>query len=101
MDLLMFGDGGIYAYDLFSNKLFEYFNSTSFYTDVAFSSGSKSDYFLAFDKVGQKTEIIKVDGKLSGTLFSSQKPFVCNLYNNGRYYIININQKRISCNELN
>jgi hypothetical protein len=100
-DLLMVGDGAIYAYDLFSNKLFEYFNSTSYYSAIEQVSGSEYDYFVTFNSAGQKTEIINVDGKLIKEIPSTIKALICNLYRNDKRYLINVSNNMISCLELN
>jgi len=100
-DLLMFGNGAFYGYDLFTSKLIEYFNELAVYKDVQLIQTSDYDYFLAYDLTGQKIDMISIDGKLSGIINGvTQKPFVCDLYKNGKSYVLLVNGNNVSCQEL-
>lgn len=100
MDLLLYGDGAIYAYDLFSNKLVEYFQSSAFYSDAEFVSTSKYDFILAHDKAGQKIDFITLDGKLKNSIPSSNKPLITNLFRNDKSYLLLVQHKQVVCKEL-
>ncbi|MBL7936531.1 MAG: hypothetical protein JNM51_12065 [Bacteroidia bacterium] len=100
-DVLVYGNAAFYAYDLFTGKLVEYFNELAVYDDVQFVQNSDRDWFLGFDKTGQKMDVVSSDGKLSATLQgATQKPFVCDLYKNGKTYVLLVNGSKVSCQEL-
>lgn len=100
-DIVMVGDGAIYAYDLFSTKLFEYFNSTSYYSDIEQVSGNTNEYFVAHNNAGQKNELISINGKLIKEIPATKKALICNLYRNDKRYLINVLNNMISCEEIN
>lgn len=101
-DLLVYGNGALYAYDLFTSKLIEYFNELAVYDDAQLVQTSDNSWFLGFDKTGQKIDVINATGKLATSLpNSTQKPLVSNLYKNGKTYILLISGNKITCQELN
>ena len=100
-DIVMVGDGAIYVYDLFSTKLFEYFNYTSYYSDIEQVSGNTNEYFVAYNNAGQKNELISIDGKLIKEIPATKKALICNLYRNDKRYLINVLNSMISCEEIN
>lgn len=100
-DALIYGNGALYAYDLFTSKLVEYFNELAVYANVQIVHTSDHDWIVAYDKTGQKTDIINTDGKLAVSLPNvTQKPFACNLYKNGKMYLLLVNGNKVSCQEL-
>ena len=100
-DILMYGNGALYAYDMFTSKLMEYFNELSVYTDVQLVQTSDYNWILAFDKTGEKIDVINMDGKLHGMIVGlTQKPLVCNLYKNEKTYLLLVNGNKVSCQEL-
>jgi len=100
-DVIMYGNAAFYAYDLFTGKLIEYFNELAVYDDVRLVQTSNNDWFLAFDKTGQKIDVVNTMGKLSYSIQgSTQKPFVCDLYKNGKTYVLLVNGNKVSCQEL-
>jgi len=100
-DMLVYGNGAFYAYDLFTGKLVEYFNELAVYDDVQFTPTSNNDWFLGFDKTGQKVDVVNTTGKLATSLQgSTQKPFTCDLYKNGKTYVLLVNGNKVSCQEL-
>ncbi len=100
-DVLVYGNGAFYAYDLFTGKLMEYFNELAVYDDAQLVQTSDNEWILAFDKAGQKVDIVNTTGKLSSSLLGcNQKPLVSNLYKNGKTYVLLINGNKISCQEL-
>lgn len=100
-DLLAYGNGAFYAYDLFTSKLIEYFSEPSVYNDVQLVQTSDSDLFLAFDKPGQKADVINTSGKLSVSFpGATQKPLACDLYKNGKTYVLLVSGNQVSCQEL-
>ena len=101
-DMLVYGNGALYAYDLFSSKLVEYFNELVVYDDAQVVQTSDNSWFLGFDRTGQKVDVINTSGKLATSLpNSNQKPLVSNLYKNGKTYVLLIGGNKITCQELN
>ncbi len=100
-DMLVYGNGALYAYDLFTSKLVEYFNELAVYDDAQIAQTSDNSWFLGFDKTGQKIDVINTSGKLATSLpNSNQKPLVSNLYKNGKTYVLLIGGNKITCQEL-
>jgi hypothetical protein len=101
MDVLAYGDGALYGYDLFSSKLMEHFSTASVYENVQAISTSSHNYILAFDKTGQKIDIIDKEGKLISSISNaSKRPLVSNLYKNGKTYLVITNRHQVFCQEL-
>ncbi len=101
MDVLVFGDGALYGYDLFSSKIIEHFSATSVYENAQTISTSSHNYIVAFDKTGQKIDIINKEGKLVTSISNaSHQPLVSNLYKNGKTYLVITNHHQIFCQEL-
>lgn len=100
-DMLVCGNGALYAYDLFTSKLVEYFNELAVYDDAQLVQTSDNSWFLGFDKTGEKIDVINTSGKLVTSLpNSNQKPLVSNLYKNGKTYVLLIGGNKITCQEL-
>lgn len=100
-DMLVFGNGAFYSYDLFTGKLMEYFNELAVYDDAQVVQTSDHDWLLAYDKTGQKVDVVNTTGKLATSLQgATQKPFTCDLYKNGKTYILLVNGNKVSCQEL-
>jgi outer membrane protein assembly factor BamB len=100
-DLITGGDGALFVYDLFTGKLLEYIDESAYYDDVQMVHTSDQDLVMAFDKSGQKIDVINTSGKLSSTLpNATSKPMICDLYKNGKTYVLLINGNMISCREL-
>jgi hypothetical protein len=101
-DVLVYGNGAFYGYDLFSSKLIESFNDQAVYEDVQVINTSNHQWLLAYDKATQKVEIIGMDGKpVSAINQVNQKPLVSDLYKNGKTYVVTIGGNKVSCQELN
>jgi hypothetical protein len=101
IDVLAYGDGALYGYDLFSSKLMEHFSTASVYENVQAISTSSHNYVLAFDKTGQKIDIINKEGKLISSISNaSKRPLVSNLYKNGKTYLVLTNRHQVFCQEL-
>ncbi len=101
-DVLVYGNGALYAYDLFTSKLFEYFNELAVYDDAQFAQTSDNNLVLAYDKIGEKLDVITINGKLATSLPNvTKKPLMCNLYKNGKMYVLLVNRNKLSCQELN
>ncbi len=101
MDMIACGNGAFYAYDLFTGKLVEYFNELAVYDDVKLIQTSNNDWFLGYDKTGQKVDVVNTSGKLATSLQgATQKPFTCDLYKNGKTYVLLVNGYKVSCQEL-
>jgi hypothetical protein len=102
MDVLVYGSGALYAYDLFTSQLMECFNELAVYKDAQSVQTTNNQWVIAFDATGQKVDIISTDGKLSGSIPNvTKKPFVVDLYKNGRMYLLLVNGNKVSCQELN
>ncbi len=102
MDMLMFGDGAVYAYDLFSGKLLESFNEQAVYENAQVANTTDNEYILAFDRAGQKINVIAMDGKVQSTIQNAtQKPLISNLYKNGKTYVLVVSGNKVICQELN
>jgi len=100
-DILAYGNGALYAYDLFTSKLVEYFNELAVYDDAQFLQTSEDNWIIAFDKIGQKMDVINADGKLVKSVSNvTKKPLICNLYKNGKIYALLVNGNKLSCQEL-
>ena len=101
-DLLCYGNGAIYGYDLFSNKLIEYFNENAVYTNTECVKLTNKLLYVAFDNAEQKTDILNGDGNLIKQFQNTtHKPLVVDLYKNGKQYLLMINNNKINCVELN
>lgn len=100
-DMMIYGNGALYGYDLFTSKLVEYFNELAVYDDAQVVETSEHNWLLGFDKAGQKIDVIHTNGKLATSLVgATQKPLACNLYKNGKTYIVLVNGNKITCQEL-
>ena len=101
-DLLCYGNGAIYGYDLFSNKLIEYFNENAVYTNTECVKLTNKVLYVVFDNAEQKTEILNASGKLLKQFQNTtHKPLIVDLYKNGKHYLLLININKINCVELN
>ncbi|MES2761511.1 MAG: hypothetical protein V4677_04870 [Bacteroidota bacterium] len=101
-DMLVYGNGAFYSYDLFTGKLIEYFNEQAVYDDAQMVQTSDNDWIVAYDRTGQKVDVINTAGKLGTSLPNcNQKPLVSNLYKNGKTYVLLISGNKITCQELN
>jgi hypothetical protein len=101
-DLLCYGNGAFYGYDLFSNKLIEYFNENAVYTNVECVKLTNKLLYVAFDNAEQKTDILNTNGKLIKQFpNTTHKPLIVDLYKNGKQYVLMINNNKVNCVELN
>lgn len=101
-DVLVYGNGAFYSYDLFSAKLMESFNEQAVYDNVQVVNTSNHQWLLAFDKASQKTDIVNSEGKVVSIINQvTKKPLVSDLYKNGKTYVVTIGNNKVSCQELN
>lgn len=101
-DVLVYGSGAVYAYDLFSNQIYQSFNSQAVYANAQIINTSDHQWVLALDRAGQKLEILDKEGKASMIInYVTQVPLAVRLYNNEKTYLILPSHKTISCQELN
>lgn len=101
MDLLIYGNGALFAYDLFTGKLLEYVNEMADFNDAQLIQTSDHDLILAYDRNGGKIDVINTSGKLSLSIPDvTHKPMACELYKNGKTYVLLIKGNMISCREL-
>ena len=100
-DVLLYGNGAIYAYNLFSSKLLEYFNDVAVYKNVQTVQTSNQQWIMGYDVTGQKVDVISPDGKLVSSLSNvTQIPFTCDLYKDGKTYVLLVQGNSVSCQEL-
>lgn len=100
-DILMYGNGAVYAYDLFSNKLLESYNEQAVYEFVKVVSTENSDWLVAYDRATAKINLINKEGKTERIIENvSGIPLLSNLYKNGKMYLLSINGNRLSCQEI-
>ncbi len=102
MDLLTYGNGALYGYNMFGGKLIEYFNDLSVFDDVQLINSSHHYLLLAYDDVSDKVEVLNHQGKhLLTHNHVTQKPLVGNLFKNGKMYLLLINDRNVTCQEIN
>lgn len=100
-DMFVYGNGALFAYDVFGVKLFEYFNEQAVFESVNYIQSVDKDVILAYDKVGSKLYELDVNAKLINSYDNiSQTPLVTKLYQNEKNYLITVNQNKISCKAL-
>ncbi len=101
-DVIVYGNGAVYGYDLFSNKLFESFNQQAIYSNASIIETSSSSYCLAFDSISHKIDMVNTQGKLMNTITNvTRKPLSVNLFKDGKNYLLLINDTKIWCEEVN
>ena len=99
--LLCYGNGAFYGYDLFSNKLIEYFNENAVYTNVESVKLTDKLLYVAFNSAENKTDILNASGKLLKQYSNTtHKPLVVDLYKNGKQYLLMIDNNKVNCVEL-
>jgi hypothetical protein len=102
MDMILYGDGAIHAYDLFSGKLLESFNDQAVYKNALFAYTENSQQIIAFDQAGEKLDIIDLSGKLAGSIANvTQIPLVTELYKDGKTYLVTVGHSKVNCLRLN
>jgi hypothetical protein len=102
MDMILYGDGAIHAYDLFSGKLFESYNEQAVYRDVLFAYTENSQQVMAFDQAGEKLDLVDLSGKpLYSIGHVTNVPLVTQLYKDGKTYLVTISGSRVNCRRLN
>lgn len=101
-DVIAYGNGALYVYDVFSSKLMEYFNEQAVYGSVSLVNTSNHQWFLAADKASNKIDLIGNDGKYAFSIPNvTNKPLVLDLYKNGKTYVVSVGFNKINCQELN
>lgn len=102
MDMILYGDGAIHAYDLFSGKLLESYNAQAVYRDARFAYTENSQQIIAFDQAGEKLDVVDLSGKpLYSIAHVSQPPLVAELYKDGKIYLVTVGHARVNCRRLN
>lgn len=102
MDMILYGDGAIHAYDLFSGKLLESYNEQAVYHDAVFAYTENSQQIMAFDQAGEKLDLIDLSGKPLLSIGNvTHVPLVTQLYKDGKTYLVTINGTRVNCRRLN
>lgn len=102
MDMILYGDGAIHAYDLFSGKLFESYNEQAVYRGVLFAYTENSQQVMAFDQAGEKLDLVDLSGKPLYSIGNvTNVPLVTQLYKDGKTYLVTISGSRVNCRRLN
>jgi len=102
MDMILYGDGALHAYDLFSGKLFESYNEQAVYRGALFAYTENSQQIMAFDQAGEKLDLIDLSGKPLYSIGNvSHVPLVTQLYKDGKTYLVTISGSRLNCRRLN
>lgn len=102
MDMILYGDGAIHAYDLFSGKLLENFNEQAVYKNTLFAYTENSQQIIAFDLAGEKLDVIDLSGKLMHSIANvTQTPLVTELYKDGKKYLVTVGHTKVNCLRLN
>ncbi len=102
MDMILYGDGAIHAYDLFSGKLFESYNEQAVYRDALFAYTENSQQVMAFDQAGEKLDLVDLSGKPLYSIGNvTNVPLVTQLYKDGKTYLVTISGSRVNCRRLN
>lgn len=101
MDLIAYGNGAFYAYDLFGAKLFEVYNEKAVFENIQIVQTSNNDFVLAYDKAGFNIEILNINAKPISVINDvTQNPFVIDLYKNGKSYLLISGNNKLTCREL-
>lgn len=102
MDMIVYGDGALHAYDLFSGKLFESYNEQAVYRDALFAYTENSQQVIAFDQAGEKLDFIDLGGKPLYSIGNvSTIPLVTQLYKDGKTYLVTVSGSKLNCRRLN
>jgi len=102
MDMILFGDGAVYAYDLFSGKLLETFNDHAVYKNAGLAYTENSQLIIAFDKAGEKLDVMDMTGKPVYSIPNvTHAPLITELYKDGKKYLITVSHNKINCMRLN
>jgi len=102
MDMILYGDGAIHAYDLFSGKLFESYNEQAVYRGALFAYTENSQQIIAFDQAGEKLDLVDLSGKPLYSIGNvTTIPLVTELYKDGKTYLVTISGPRLNCRRLN
>ncbi|MBS1635571.1 MAG: hypothetical protein JST26_06570 [Bacteroidetes bacterium] len=99
VDLVLYGEGGIYIYDLFGSKLGEGFSSSAVYDQVLCqveAAGGKQ--VLAFDRAGNKVDVLLADGKRIRSLSGCSRHVMSyDLFNDNKNYLLLIDNNLVKC----
>lgn len=102
MDMILYGDGALHAYDLFSGKLFESYNEQAVYRDALFAYTENSQQIMAFDQAGKKLDLVDLSGKPLYSIGNvTNVPLVTQLYKDGKTYLVTVSGSRLNCRRLN
>jgi hypothetical protein len=101
MDLISYGNGALYAYDLFGAKLFEFYNEKAVFENIQIVQTSNNDFVLAYDKAGFNLEILNINAKPISVINDvTQIPYTIDLYKNGKTYLLVSGNNKLTCREL-
>lgn len=100
-DIVCYGNGAIFGYDLFSNKLFEFFNNNAVYKSVDVVNVINNKLIVTFDEINHKVEILNNTKVIKEYINVTKTPLIVDLYKNGKYYLLLSENNKINCVELN
>lgn len=99
---IVYGKHAIYAYDLFSSKVFQYVRESAFYNNIQIMPSAGGNIMLAFDEANQTIDIIGPNGKwVKNITQASQVPLGCQLYKTGKNYVLVAHGTNLKCYEAN
>lgn len=97
-DVILYGAGGVYAYDLFGSRLTESYSSAAVYAGVVQCQDADENSLLAYDKSGHKIDVILLSGKLKRSLNgASQMPIPFQLFNDHKTWFIVADGSGLKC----
>jgi len=101
-DVLVYGNGALYGYNLFGGKLLDYFNDLSVFEDVQLLNTNHQYLLFAYDNLSHKIEVLNRQGQHLLTHPNiNQKPLIGDLFKNGKMYLLLINDNNLRCQPVN
>lgn len=98
MDVILYGDGGIFAYDLFGSKLMETFSASAVYRGVIHHDALDENVLLVWDKAGRKIDVMSPSGKLLRSVRGvTQMPLSYHLFNGDKNYLLLVDGSSLKC----
>lgn len=97
-DVVVYGAGGLYAYDLFGSRLIESYSSAAVYAGVVQCQDADENSLLAYDKAGHKVDVVMLSGKLKRSLNgATQMPLCFQLFNDHKTWFIVADGAGLKC----
>lgn len=97
-DVILYGAGGLHAYDLFGSRLIESYSSAAVYAGVTQCEDADENTLLAYDKAGHKVDVIMLSGKLKKSIGgATQTPLSFQLFNDHKTWFIVADGATLKC----